>query len=299
MRRAVITGGRGLIGTHLIPMLRSDGYETVIISRSDDKTGGVESYRWDPATGYCDSNAFRDGDTIIHLAGASIGTRRWSRTRKKEIIDSRVRTAEMIYRASVGDGIKPAAFITASATGIYGSGTTERIHVEEDPPAGDFLSETCRMWEGAADMFTGAGVRVVKIRSAVVLSPGRSALSKLTAPARAGLIIRLGPGTQYFPWIHIDDLCRIYLKAAEDHSMSGPYNASAPDYVTHDMLMHEIAKQHRLPVIIPRVPVWLLGLVLGEMSVALTGGSRISPGRIISTGFSFLYPRLTSALSAC
>jgi uncharacterized protein len=166
-------------------------------------------------------------------------------------------------------------------------------------PPGDFLGETCRLWEAAADPFADAGVRVVRMRTAVVLARHGSALNKMTAPARAGLIVRLGKGDQYFPWIHIDDLSAVYHKALTDTAMSGPYNAVAPHQVTHDMLMGEVARQKRLPVFLPHVPGWLLRAVLGEMAVVLTEGSRISSDRLSETGFRFRYPDISSALRAC
>ena len=299
MQRVVITGGNGLIGRDLSSILIKNNYEVVHLSRRPSTDVGYRSYRWDPGTGYCDSDAFRDGDAIIHLAGANIGARRWSNERKREIISSRVMTAGLIYKSTIMAGIRPSVFITASATGIYGSLISDKIHMESDLAADDFLGETCRLWEEAADRFSDAGVRVVKIRTAVVLASHGSALSKLTLPAKAGLIVRMGPGNQYFPWIHIDDLCHIYLKAVSDPMMSGPYNASAPQHITHDMLMTEIARQRRLPVILPRVPPWFLRMVLGEMSVVLTTGSRVSSEHITGSGYSFTYPDITSALKTC
>lgn len=299
MKRVVLTGGTGLIGSHLSDLLAGDGYEVVHLTRKVREGGKYKSYLWDPQQGYCDRDAFRDGDAIIHLAGANIGSRPWSRARKKEIISSRTETAELVYRSSAGSGIMPSVFVTASGISIYGSQTTERIYSEDDPAGSDFLAETCRLWESAADLFEADGVRVVKIRTAVVLASRDSVLSKLTLPAKAGLIVRLGPGSQYFPWIHIDDLCNIYLKAVSDGTMTGPYNASAPDHITHDMLMAGVARQKGLPVFLPRVPAWLLRAILGEMSVVLTAGSRISSGRLRAAGFRFMYPDLVSALEAC
>lgn len=298
MNRVVITGGTGLIGTHLSSLLAGEGYEVVHLTRKIREGGKYKSYLWDPQQGYCDSDAFRDGDAIIHLAGANIGARPWSRARKREIISSRTETAELVYRSSAGSGVMPSVFITASGISIYGSKTTEKIYSENDPAGDDFLAETSRLWESAADLFAADGVRVVKIRTAVVLASSGSALSKMTLPAKAGLIVRLGPGNQYFPWIHIDDLCQIYLKAVSDSTMNGPYNASAPDHITHDMLMNEVARKKRLPVFLPRVPAWLLRVILGEMSVVLTGGSRISSERVRAAGFRFRYPYLVSALKA-
>jgi uncharacterized protein (TIGR01777 family) len=298
MRRVVITGGTGLVGMHLSALLEKEKYDVVHLSRNRRPEERFNSYHWEPESGYCDKDAFKDGDTVIHLAGANIGEKRWTAQRKRVIISSRTETARLIYDASVASGIRPDAFITASGKDIYGSGISEKIYKETDPPGTDFMAETCRLWEAAADPFEAAGVRVVKIRTALVLAPEGSAISKLKAPARAGLIIRLGTGRQYFPWIHIDDLCNVYLKAVTDSTMSGSFNASAPDHITHDMLMSAIARQKHLPVFLPHVPKWLLHLILGEMSVVLTTGSRISPDRLISSGFEFRYPDIDQALSA-
>jgi len=298
MRRVVITGGTGLVGMHLSALLEKEKYEVVHLSRSRNAGARFRSYRWDPETGYCDKDAFKDGDTIIHLAGANIGEKPWTSRRKRVIISSRTETARLIYDASVASGIRPDAFITASGKDYYGCGISEKIFGETDPPGTDFMAETCRLWEAAADSFEAAGVRVVKIRTALVLAGKGSAISKLVAPARAGLIVRLGPGRQYFPWIHIDDLCNIYLKAVSDNTMSGPYNASAPGHITHDMLMSVIARQKHLPVFLPHVPQWLLHLILGEMSVVLTTGTRVSPDRLIRSGFEFRYADIDKALRA-
>lgn len=299
MQRAVIAGGTGLIGSHLSTLLSGEGWQVVHLTRGEKKRGKYQLIRWDPESGYCDKDAFLEGDAIIHLAGSNIGKGRWSEARKRDIIRSRTVTGEFLHRLTVGSGITPSVFITASGVNYYGSEISERIFTESDPPAGDFLGETCRLWEAAADPFSEAGVRVVKLRTAVVLASSGSALNKMTAPARAGLVVRLGPGNQYFPWIHIEDICNVYYKALTDSTMSGPYNASAPHHVTHDMLMREVARQKGLPVFLPHVPAWLLRVVLGEMSVLLTTGSRISAERLSGTGFQFRYPDISSALKAC
>jgi uncharacterized protein (TIGR01777 family) len=299
MRRAVITGGTGLIGSHLSKLLEQEGWHVVHLTRREIKDNKYQSFRWDPASGYCDADAIREGDAIIHLAGSNIGEGRWTKARMREIISSRTVTGELLHRMSVGLGIIPSVFITASGVNYYGSEISEIIFTESDPPAGDFLGETCRLWEAAADRFAVAGVRTVKLRTAVVMASSGSALNRITAPTSAGLVVRLGPGNQYFPWIHIDDLCRVYHKSLEDNAMSGPYNASAPHHVTHDMLMSEVARQKGLPIFLPHVPAWLLRAFLGEMSVLLTTGSRISAERLSAAGFQFSYPDMSSALQAC
>jgi len=294
MPRVVITGGSGFMGSRLGLLLEDAGYDVASLSRSH-RSG---SYYWDPEKGYCDPGAFRQEDIIIHLAGTNIGGRRWTRSVKKEIIRSRTETAGLIYRSTMENGLIPSAFISASGVNIYGSVISDRIFVESDPPSGDFLGETCRIWEAAAEPFREKGIRVVHLRSAVVVAGKGSAVSKLMIPASLGLVVRLAPGNQYFPWIHINDLCRLYLKAVTDDNMTGPYNAVAPEHITHDKLMLTLARQKHLPVFLPRIPAWLLRLILGEMSVLLTTGSRVSADRLLASGFEFRHPDIASALEA-
>lgn len=298
MRRVVITGGTGFIGSYLSPLLEDAGYEVVHLSRSNGAGNRFKSYYWDPEKGYCDPETFQNGDTIIHLAGTNLAGRRWTKSVKTEIIRSRTETAGLVYRTSAERGIVPSAFISASGVNIYGSVVSDRIFIESDPPASDFLGETCRLWEAAAEPFREKGIRVVHMRTAVVVARKGSAVSRLKAPASAGLVVRLAPGNQWFPWIHISDLCHAYLKAVADATMNGAYNTVAPEHITCDKLMGEIAGLYHLPVFLPRVPVWLLRLMLGEMSSLLTAGSRVSSDRLIKAGFEFEYPGIASALRA-
>jgi uncharacterized protein (TIGR01777 family) len=174
--------------------------------------------------------------------------------------------------------------------------TSERIYTEEDPPSDDFLGNICRLLEEAADQFTGIGIRTVRIRSGVVLAKNEGALTRLMNPARFGLVIRVGSGKQYFPWIHIEDLCRIYLKAIQDHNMQGAYNAVAPEYINHSDFVRSMAGVMRRPVIMPPVPGWIIRTVLGEMSDIVLKGSRISSEKIVGSEFSFSFKRAKDAL---
>ena len=195
--------------------------------------GRVRSFRWDPEKGYLDPEALEGIDYLVHLSGANIGEKQWSFSRRVEIINSRVESANLLFRTVSENNIKLNAFITASAVGYYGSVTSEKIFTEADPPADDFLGRTCRLLEEAADQFTGIGIRTVRIRSGVVLAKNEGVLVRLMKPARFGLVVRAGSGKQYFPWIHIEDLCRIYLKAIQDQNMQGAYNAVAPEHINH------------------------------------------------------------------
>ena len=292
----LLTGGSGLIGRYLTSALLAEGYTVSCLSRKGGSGGKVRVFKWDPEKKLVDRGAFEGVDYLIHLAGANIGEKRWTRKRKEEIVNSRAATAGFLHEIISENKIKLKAFITASATGYYGSVTTDKIFTEEDPPSDDFLGTTCRLWEKGADLFSRMGIRTVKIRTAAVLEKNDSALSKLMKPARFGLAIRLGNGKQYFPWIHIDDLCKIYVRAVKDEKMYGAYNAVAPEQTISDDFIRTMAAVMGIPFFLPPVPAWILRAVLGEMSDIVLKGSRISCGKIIKAGYIFRFASLDSAL---
>ena len=292
----LITGGSGLIGRYLTAVLLSEGYTVSHLSRNNGTSGKVRVFRWNPENETVDPGIFDGVDYLIHLAGANIGDKRWTKKRKEEIVTSRVATARLLHRIIVENRITLKGYITASATGYYGSLTSERIFTEKDPPAEDFLGTTCRLWEEGADLFADMGIRTVKIRTAVVLEKSDSALSKLMKPARFGLVVRLGNGKQYFPWIHINDLCNIYLKALKDQNMSGAYNAVAPEHINHNDFVRTMARVMDIPVFLPPVPSGIVRMVMGEMSDIVLKGSRISSEKIIKAGYNFRFEKLDAAL---
>jgi len=292
----MITGGSGLVGRYLTSLLLAEGYIVSHLSRKQDQFGRVRVFRWDPGNQFVDPEALKGTDTIIHLAGANIGEKRWTKERKEEIRKSRVDAAHLIYRVIEENRIPLKAFISASAVGYYGSVTSETIFTEKEQPADDFLGTICREWEEAACMFEKTDIRTVRIRTAVVLEKNDSALSRLLIPARAGIFPRFGNGRQYMPWIHIEDLCRIYLKAIQDDNMIGAYNAAAPAGTTHIQFMKTLARvMNRSGLFIP-VPSFVLQAILGEMSSVVLKGSRISPEKIIKAGFHFKFEKLPDAL---
>jgi uncharacterized protein (TIGR01777 family) len=292
----LITGGGGLIGKHLTSILTKAGYNVSHLSRNIKKPGDVRIFKWDPEKKLINASSIDGIDFIIHLAGANIGDKRWTRKRKEEIIKSRVDSARFLHKIITDNRISLKAFISASATGIYGSETFSKIFDENDPPAQDFLGSVCRQWEEAADLFSESGIRTVKIRTAVVLEKNDSALSKLMMSGKFGFLIKTGSGFQYMPWIHITDLCSIYLKALEDSNTRGAFNAVAPQHVTHNEFMKTLGKILNLPVLSVAVPDFVLRAVLGEMSDVILKGSRVSSDKIVSTGFRFRYWMLEDAL---
>jgi uncharacterized protein len=293
----LITGGGGLIGKHLTSILTRAGYNVSHLSRNFKNSGEIRVFRWDPEKKTIDPLSFEGIDFVIHLAGANIGEKRWTRKRKEEIIKSRVESARFLHKTIIESGIPLKAFISASATGIYGLETSSRIFVEDDPPSKDFLGSVCRQWEEATDLFYSSGIRTVKIRTAVVIGKNDSAFSKLMMAGKIGFLVKIGSGLQYMPWIHVTDLCNIYLKALEDSSISGVFNAVAPQHITHYEFMKTLGKAIKRPVLGVAVPEFVLRAVFGEMSDVILKGSRVSSEKIISTGYRFSYGRLEEALN--
>lgn len=292
----LITGGSGLVGRYLTSALLSAGYKVSHLSRKASQFGKVRVFRWDPEKQIIDPSVFDGVDYIVHLAGANIGEKRWTIGRKEEIIRSRVESSRLLHNMITGNNIPLKAFISASAVGYYGSETSGKIFTEEDPSATDFLGSTCRQWEEGADLFEKSGIRIVKIRTAVVLEKTDSALSKLMMPAKFGFLVQTGNGLQYMPWIHINDLCNIYLKAIEDPGMAGAYNASSPQHVTNEEFMSILGNVMKRPVFFMPVPGLLLRALLGEMSDVILKGSRVSSEKIETAGYKFMYSNLEEAL---
>ncbi|HKK41085.1 MAG TPA: TIGR01777 family oxidoreductase [Bacteroidales bacterium] len=292
----LITGGRGLIGRYLTSRLLSEGYQVSHLSRQSNQFGKVRVYRWDPDNGILDPVVFDGVDYIIHLAGANLGEKRWTEARKAEIKSSRIESSKLIHNVLTENKIPVKAFISASAVGYYGAVTTDRVFNEEDPPANDFTGSVCRLWEESADMFSKSGIRTVKIRTAMVLEKYDSGLSRILKPAGYGLFPILGSGKQYMPWIHINDLCNVYIKALKDEKMSGPYNAVSPAFTTHTEFMRDLALTMHKSFFHPPVPAFLLKAAMGEMADIILKGSKVSSGKLTALGFTFKYPGLKEAL---
>lgn len=292
METVLLTGGKGLIGQQLCKLLLEKGYQVAILSRTKDERSGIKTYIWNPEKGEIEQEAMDVADYIVHLAGENIGEKRWTKQRKKQIIDSRVDGTNLLFKKF--KHLK--AFISASAVGYYGMNTSHHFFTEMDPPAQDFLGETCLKWEKSADQFRQAGVRTVVLRTAVVLSHQGGLLSKIAPWIKLGLGSAWGSGQQYMPWIHIQDLCRMYLKAIKDKHMEGVYNAVAPDQPTNRSFCKTLAKVLDKPFWLPGIPALFLRLALGEMSGMILKGSRISYKKIQSTGYEFEFTKLKKAL---
>jgi uncharacterized protein len=292
----LISGGTGMIGRHLTPLLLRNGYNVSVLSRNETQYDKVRFFRWDPEKQMINSDAVDGVDYIVHLAGANLGERRWTSARKEEIIRSRTDSAKLLFGAIKDKGIRLKAFISASGISYYGTETSEKIFTEDDPPGNDFLSYVCRQWEEAASLFEALSVRTVKIRTAVVLEKTDSALARLTDPAKFGFLVQAGSGDQYMPWIHIDDLCEVYLKMIRDDTMVGVFNAAAPDFVNQRNFMKTLSYVMKKPVFPVPAPAFALRAAFGEMAGVILKGSRVSSEKLISAGYKFRFEHLEDAL---
>lgn len=294
MASILVTGGTGLIGTSLCNLLRDKGYTVLILSRT--KVDKPNTFYWSLEDHYIDTEAIVEADYIIHLAGAGIADKRWTNERKRILIDSRVESGNILFEKVKELNPNLKGFISASAVGYYGATTSKKIYKENDTPGNDFASAVCIAWEKAVNQFSALNIRTVILRTGVVFSNKGGALEKLSQPIKLGVGAALGSGEQYIPWIHVDDLCNMYVEAIENKELEGIYNAVAPEHITNKSLTKFIAKKLKKPLWLPNIPAFVMKLILGEMSVILLEGSRVSSEKIVSTGFKFKYPTLTKAL---
>ena len=292
MKKVLITGGTGLIGKRLSFLLASRGYEVRILSRNDSSNSVYKTFVWNVTEQYINDSAFEGLNHIIHLAGAGIADKRWSEKRKKEIIASRVASTNLLYNTVKRLKTPLSSFISASATGYYGSVTTETIFEEIDKPAKDFLGKVCSLWENSIFQFNEIKIRTVALRTGIVLSKDGGALKKMKTP----VITALGNGKQYMPWIHIDDLCELYIKAIQDEQFKGAFNAVSSEHISNLSFSKKISKIFNHPFLAIGVPNFILQIVFGEMSTIILNGSRISANKIQQAGFKFKFENLEKAL---
>lgn len=297
METILITGGTGLIGKQLCKKLKEKGYRVTLLSRVSRHDADILTYTWNIDKKRIEKEAIETADYIIHLAGVNVADKRWTNKRRQLIIDSRIKSTQLIFDEIKEHKNKLKAFISASAVGYYGEITSDKIFRETDPSSDDFLGKTCQQWEQSADGFETLGIRTVKIRTGVVLTKQGGALEKMILPIKAGIGSAIGSGKQYMPWIHIDDLCNIYIKAIEDTQMNGAYNAVAPDYKTNKDFNKTLARVLKKPFWFPGIPAIVVKIAVGKMSSMLVKGSRISSDKIKAAGYDFLYPDLEKALT--
>jgi uncharacterized protein (TIGR01777 family) len=300
-KNVLITGGSGFIGKHLTCLLIENGFSVSIFSRTfKQKKGNVSYYKWDIAKGYIEDDAVLKADYIIHLAGEGIAEKRWTAKRKQDIVQSRTQSVALIYDVLRKNNKQLEAFVSASGIGIYGAINGELICSEDNtPPENDFLGSTCQLWELAADDIANLGIRTVKIRTGLVLGKAEGFLKKLTPVFKLKLGSALGSGKQYMPWIHIDDLCAIYLEAINNTEMIGAYNAAINDNTNNEIFSKTLCKIYGYSLWLPNLPSFLIKIALGEMAQILLTGRRVSSDKIEKLGFQFRFKNLHNALRDC
>ncbi|TVR77858.1 MAG: TIGR01777 family protein [Chitinophagaceae bacterium] len=295
-QKILITGGSGLVGTFLGKMLTDKGYEVGVLSRNPDINAQPKQFQWNPKKAEIDAEALKNVFGVIHLAGAGIADKRWTENRKKEIISSRVETTNFLSDLIKEGKFKPQVFISASGIDYYGDKKDKWINEEEKPPKNSFISDVCISWENAVLKVAEAGVRTAIFRMGIVLAKDGGALEKIDMPIKMGIGAYLGDGKQYYTWIHIEDLARMFLHTLETEKVEGVYNAGSPNPVTNKEMVSIIAKVLDKRHLLAPTPAFVLKIALGEMASILLSSQRASVEKITQTGFEFKYDDAESAL---
>jgi uncharacterized protein (TIGR01777 family) len=295
--RVTVTGATGLLGPPLIAALQQRGAEVTVLSRDPDRArarlGDVQAVAWDPVGEAAPVEALTGRVAVFHLAGEPVA-QRWSAAAKQAIRESRVTGTRNLLEGISAAASRPAVLISSSAIGYYGRHGEEPID-EDAPPGADFLAQICVEWEAQAALAAGLGVRVVMVRTGVVLDAGGGALAKMLPPFRLGVGGPVAGGRQYVSWIHTDDLVGLALAAMDGEDWSGPINATAPQPVTNAEFSRELGRVLHRPALLP-VPGFALSLLYGEMAEIVTGGARVVPAKPLVLGYEFMHPSLPEAL---
>lgn len=294
----VITGGTGLIGKRLSELFPNDIYDLRILTRSKRPAkNNISYYSWDPLNGEIDITVFHDADYVITLAGAGIADKRWTENRKRLIIDSRVKGNELVRTSLAKLEHRPKAIVAASAIGFYGDRAEEVLTESSKPGSEEFLTESTLAWENSIHRFAECTDRLSAIRIGIVLSTKGGALEKMLLPLNFGISGYFGHGRQYYSWIHIDDICSMFIAAIENPAWKGIYNGVSPDPIPLKTFAKAI-KNSKLPFgIAAPVPSSLLKLAMGEMTSMLTNSTRVVPKRALGQGFEFQFTDLKKAVS--
>ena len=299
MPAVTVTGASGMIGRRLVGELQRAGWEVTILTREPVRAqhalGEVETYRWEPTEEAAPAEALAGRDAVAHLAGAPV-SQRWSPAAKRAIRDSRVTGTENLVAGLAEAEPRPRALVSASASGYYGARGNEPID-EEASPGIDFLAEVCVAWEAQAHRAAGLGMRVVRVRTGVVLDRTGGALAKMLLPFQLGIGGPVAGGRQYMPWIHAEDVVGIFMTALGDERWEGPVNASAPVPVSNRDFSRALGRALRRPALLP-VPGVALRALYGEMAQIVTSGVRMVPAKPLMLGYSYEHPELDEALQA-
>lgn len=291
MKKILIAGGTGFVGKALIKHLVNCGYMVNVLTRRN-KISSMENIRyfeWDIKKGFIDEKAFEGVSKIINLTGANITEKRWTEKRKVEIIESRTKAIDLLFTYVKTRNFSIDIFISSSAIGYYGAITTDEIFTEKSNNGSEFLASVCRKWEKTALQFDSLGVATVILRKGVVLGRDGGMYQKLAPLAKLGINTSLGNGRQYLPWIDIRDLVRLYEFILKTDELSGVFNAVSSEHIMMNDFSKALLRSFGKTSFLPNVPAFLVRLFLGEMSVMLLKGSRVSNYKIKQTGFKFEY----------
>ena len=289
--KVAISGASGLIGSALVPSLRSSGHEVLRLVRSQAMER--DEIRWDPASGELDASRLEGVEGFVNLSGENLA-KRWTDGRKRAILDSRVSSTELLARTAAALDPKPSVLVVASAVGVYGDRGDE-ILTEESATGEGFLADVVRAWEASADPAREAGIRVVHLRQGIVLSKNGGALKPMLLPFKLGVGGRVGSGKQWWSWIGMDDLIAAYAHVLEG-DLAGVVNATAPNPATNEQFTKALGTALRRPTVIP-VPAFAARALFGEMGdTMLLRGQRVLPARLVEAGFDFSMPTIDVGL---
>jgi uncharacterized protein (TIGR01777 family) len=295
MQTILITGGTGLVGNRMSLLLENKGYRVIHLSRTRNLDARFPAFYWDINKQEIDEDAITQADYIVHLAGANVAGGIWTKKRKQVIIDSRVKSAELIQKVIKETGHQPKAIICASASGYYAD-LGDKVLDENSKKGNGFLSEVVEKWEAANDGFHNLGIRTVKLRIGIVLSTKGGALEKMLPSYKVRVGTYFGSGNQYYSWIHLDDLCEMFIYSMENEQVEGVYNAASRNPVTNKELVEKIGEVLNKSVLIMPAPAFAMRLVMGEMADIVLDGARLSPAKIGLTGYRALYDYVEDAL---
>lgn len=289
----LISGSTGLVGSALVPFLTSHGHDVTRLTRS--ASAGEKSVAWDPQTGVRDVAALEGLDAVVHLAGESIASGRWTAAKKARIRDSRIQGTRLLCQALAKLSRPPRVLACASAIGFYGSRGDETL-TEDSSPGSGFLADVCRDWEQATQAAHAKGIRVVNLRTGVILSSKGGALTKMLLPFKMGVGGIVGPGTQYMSWIDLDDMVGAIAHVLGSDALSGPVNFVAPQPVTNYEFTKTLGGVLHRPTFLP-MPAFAARLVLGEMAdELLLASARVIPKKLQESGYAFRYANLEGSL---
>jgi len=301
MQNILITGGTGLVGTKLTELLLLKGYSVTILTRkinTINRNLTVKYALWDIEKDFIDLVAIQEADFIIHLAGSGVVEKKWTKAYKNEIVNSRIKSSNLIVSTLKKNRHKIKAIISSSAIGWYGADNKSGYAFKEtDKNENSFLGNTCKDWEESITEASQTGIRVCKLRTGIVLSNKGGALAEFIKPINFGIAAIIGNGNQMVSWIHIDDLCRLFIYAIENNQLQGSFNAVAPRPVSNKTLTLSLASLLKRNFFIPiHVPVFLLKIIMGERSIEVLKSTTVSCEKIKELGFTFYYPSVEPAL---